>query len=159
MRQVMLTTALVVGLVVGAGGFTTAQAESFFHAIGGARIGGVHFTVGYHSAPRHRHYPGRYYRTKHKIKGHGYGRRCGKFCYREGGYYNHHESCGLLGAHLVRHSYSPRYYAPPYRVYGYQYDYGYGRRNHGYRHYDNDYDDDRRHHRRHRRERRHRRWR
>ena len=157
MHQVMMTTALVVGLVFGAGGFATAQAESFWHAIGGARIGGIHFTVGYHSTPRHRHYPGRYYRTKHKIKRHGNGHRCGNFCYREGGYYNHHESCALLGAHMVRHSYSPRYYAPSYPVYGYRHGYGSGYDDRRY--YRGDDYDDRRHQRRHRRERRHRRHR
>ena len=108
MRKGMATVALAAGFVIGAGGFTAAHAESFWHAFGGVRIGGIHFTMGYHSPPRHRRYPGRYYRTKHQLKHRGY--KCGRLCYRRGGYYNHHESCGLLGAHMSYHGYPVPYY-------------------------------------------------
>ena len=147
MRKGMATVALAAGLVIGAGGFTAAHAESFWHAFGGVRIGGIHFTMGYHSPPRHRRYPGRYYRTKHQLKHRGY--KCGRLCYRRGGYYNHHESCGLLGAHMSYHGYPVPYY-PQYER--------------GYRYYDDDYyDDDRyydrgRHRQRHDRRHRHRLW-
>ncbi len=122
MRRGLMTLALAAGLVIAGGGFTTAQAESFWHATGGVRIGGIHFTMGYHSAPRHRRFPGRYYRTKHRLKHRGY--RCGRLCYRRGGYYNHHQSCGLLGVHMARHGYAAWNYAPPYPVYGYGDRYG-----------------------------------
>ena len=109
MRQGILVVVSVALLLVGSGSLTPADAESFWYAIANVRIGGVHFSVGYHtpSSHRHRRYRGRYYRTRHKLRYKGH--RCGSSCYRRGGYDYHHESCGLLGAHLRRNPYQPSY--------------------------------------------------
>ena len=124
----------LVALLVGSFAVTPAQADSFWHVLGGMRIGGVHFSVGYDSPYRH-HHRGRYYRTEHRLKHRGY--RCGSACYRRGGYYYHHESCPLLEAYV--YDADPPYY-DRYERYG-RYDRRYDR-HYRYRDYDDDSDSD-----------------
>lgn len=111
-----------------------AQADGF--SLGALfRIGGVAFNLSFgdygYGHPR-----GYYYRTADPISYGGY--RCNSYCFNDGGYHYHHESCPLVRHHLAYFDIDPLglfdRYAPRY---GSRYGYGYGDR---YYSYDNRYD-------------------
>lgn len=112
MRNIRKTTTILICftlLVGGSGLFSPAQADSWWNVFGSFRVGGVHFSVGYHQPTygAHRYYPGRYYRTHQHFKYRG--QRCGAYCYTRDKYRYHHESCPLLGAHFRSNGYAPSY--------------------------------------------------
>ncbi len=117
--------------------FSPAASASGFSLGGSFRIGGVHLNLAFgdfgFGHPR-----GTYYRTADPI---AYGQtRCNSYCFDDGGYHYHHESCPLVARHLAYYdvdpfqlfsSYIPGYQVPVYRQqYGYN-DYG-NRYNRGY---------------------------
>ena len=111
MRSVTSIPTIAALLVVAPGWSAPAAAESWWHAVGDLHLGGVHFVVGYHHGPDgYRRYPGRYYRTAHRLRYRGH--RCGSLCYRRGRRDYHHASCPLLDAHARHHGYPGDYFAP-----------------------------------------------
>lgn len=116
-----------------------AQASHDWLSIGTVfRIGAAHVAIalgrpfGYE--------PAYYYRYDQPIRYSGY--RCSRYCFHEGGYDYHHESCPLVAAHFSHYRVDPRWafdnYAPHYD--GRYRDDGYGYRDrydrYGYDRYD-----------------------
>jgi hypothetical protein len=125
----------------------------FFGA--GFHIGGFPFVIGY-AEPGYSHHHGYYYRTPRHIAYRGHS--CSSACYRDAGYYYHHESCPVTHRYFrsyeVDHHWVLSRYAPHYDRYG-GYD-RYDRYDDRYSRYDDRYDrydrrrgrDDDRHYRR-----------
>lgn len=144
-----LSIALLAGTVMMAapGLVPAAQAGGGFFFGGGFRIGGFPFVIAY-AEPGYSHHHGYYYRTPRHFAYRGHS--CSSACYRDAGYYYHHESCPV--AHRYFQAYDVDYrwvlstYAPYYDRYGHHGDYGhygnygnYGRYDH-YDRYDDRYD-------------------
>lgn len=137
MRKANVVLLAAATFVVG-GMASDASAESPWHAFGGVRIGGIHFSVGFDAerSGRYDRYERPYYRTSHRL--HYRGRECGSFCFRRRGDYYHHESCPVLGAHFSRYDYGPQYRRDRsrgedryfYRDHEFERDYRYERRRH-----------------------------
>ncbi|HEX2641847.1 MAG TPA: hypothetical protein VHU81_02565 [Thermoanaerobaculia bacterium] len=114
-----------------------AQAHNWIGYGPGFRIGGIELSI-FFGQPSYSRYRDYYYRSARPFNYRGH--RCSDACFRDGGYYYHHESCPLVAEHF--HHYGVRRdevfdrYAPRYDRYD-----GYGRydrydRRDGYDRYD-----------------------
>ncbi len=136
----MLTASILAGAMMLAPMLTSpAQASQGWLSIGTAfRVGAAHISFVFGS-PGYGYDPAYYYRYDQPIRYSGHS--CSRYCYHEGAYDYHHESCPLVAAHFSNYRVDPRWafdrYAPRYDGYGYR---SYG--NYGYR--DHRYDGDRR---------------
>ncbi|HEX9966504.1 MAG TPA: hypothetical protein VGB06_01020 [Solirubrobacterales bacterium] len=148
----MLMTAVLAGATMLAPGVPP-QARASHHdwfAIGTIfRIGAAHIAFAF-GRPSFAYEPAYYYRYDQPI--HYGGHQCSRYCFRDAGYYYHHESCPLVAAHFAHYQVDPYWafdrYAPRYSGYGGGYgyrDYGYSDRyryddRYGYDRYDDRYD-------------------
>ncbi len=145
----MLVSAALAGATMLAPGFTPeARASHDWFAIGtGFRVGLAHISFVF-GRPSYGYEPAYYFRYDRPIRYRGHS--CSRYCFHDAGYYYHHESCPLVGAHFRSYDVDPYWafsrYAPRFDGYdrgddrGYDGDYGYGG---GYRddyRYDDRYD-------------------
>jgi hypothetical protein len=156
----MLMAGVLAGATLFAPGFTPeARASHDWLAIGTAfRVGLAHISFVF-GQPSYGYQPAYYFRYDRPIRYRGH--QCSRQCFHDSGYYYHHESCPLVGAHFRNYGVDPYQaysrYAPRFDGYdggyggggGYHDDYGHDDR------YDR-YDDYDRHDRRDRYDRRHR---
>ena len=117
MRKVLLTAAVTAALAFAPGLVPEARAGHDWLAIGtGFRIGHAHIAVvlGRPAIGIGFHQPAHYYRYDRQIRYRGH--RCSQYCFRDAGYYYHHDSCGLAAAHFRAYRVDPRFvfarYAP-----------------------------------------------
>jgi hypothetical protein len=108
MRKRILTAALAGTLLIAPGFVPQARADHGWFSVGaGFRVGLAHIAlvfgqpVGY----GYGYGPAYYYRYDRPISYRGH--HCSRYCYREGGYYYHHESCPLVHAHFRAYSVDP----------------------------------------------------
>lgn len=140
MKRALAITAALSMLIVTPGLVPQVQADHGWRAGSSFSIGGVHFHIGYFKSGRHHSHPTYFYRTKHHLhvpQAHYRGT-----CYRDSGYYYHHESCPLLHGYLDHYEVSMHglfsRYAPDYdhrynQRYGHRRDYRGQDYDHGYR--------------------------
>lgn len=140
MRRMVLTTVLAGTTLLAPVLTPTARASYNWFSIGSVfRVGAAHiaFVFG-----RPFGYPAAYYyRYDRPIDFGGY--RCSRYCFRDGGYFYHHESCPLVRAYFNQYRVDPYWafdrYAPRHDSYD---GYGYGGRyddRYGYDRYDDRY--------------------
>lgn len=147
MRKMLMTAVLAGMTLLSPGLVPQARASHDWLSIGTVfRIGAAHVAIAL-GRPIFGYEPAYYYRYDQPIHYSGY--RCSRYCFHEGGYDYHHESCPLVAAHFSHYRVDPRWafdnYAPRYSGYGYgdRYDrYGSDRYDRYDRHdrYDRDYD-------------------
>lgn len=146
MRKHLLTVALAGAIMIAPGLVPQARADHGWFAGGtGFRVGAAHLSF-FFGQPFARYAPAYYYRYDRPISYRGY--HCSDRCYRQGGYYYHHESCPVVRAHFRAYNVDPyaaySRYAPRYDSYYSGYDgyySGYGRDGYYADNYDNGYYD------------------
>jgi hypothetical protein len=138
MRKRLMIAILGGAMLVAPGLTTPARASHDWFSIGTAfRVGAAHISFVF-GRPSFLYAPAYYYRYDRPIRYHGH--RCSRYCFHDAGYYYHHDSCPLVGAHFSHYRVDPYWafdrYAPRYDGYGHYDRYGdYGR--HGdYGYYD-----------------------
>ena len=145
MRKRLLIAVLGGAMFVAPGLTPPARASHDWLSIGNAfRVGAAHISFVF-GRPSFLNAPAYYYRYDRPIRYPGH--RCGRYCFHDAGYYYHHESCPLVGAHFSHYRVDPYQafdrYAPRYDGYGRGYDDYDHRDDYGYydRHGDYGYDD------------------
>lgn len=92
-----------------------AQAHNWIGYGPGFRIGGIELSI-FFGQPSYSRYRDYYYRSARPFNYRGH--RCSDACFRDGGYYYHHESCPLVAEHFHHYGvrrdqiferYAPRY--------------------------------------------------
>jgi hypothetical protein len=127
MRKKLMTAVLVVMTLLAPGLVPPAAASNAWISIGSVfRIGAAHVAIALGSPFGYE--PAYYYRYDQPIHYSGY--RCSRYCFHEGAYDYHHESCPLVAAHFSHYRVDPRWafdnYAPRYSGYDGRYRDGYG---------------------------------
>jgi hypothetical protein len=140
----MLMAGVLAGAMMFAPGLTPeARASHGWLGIGTAfRVGAAH--IAFIFGTPFGYEPAYYFRYDRPIRYSGH--HCSRYCFRDGGYYYHHESCPLVGAHFRNYGVDPYQafarYAPRFDGYdggyggGYYDDGGYDRYGGGYDRYD-----------------------
>lgn len=144
MRKKLMTVVLAGMTLLAPGLILPAAASQSWLSIGTVfRVGAAHIAIALGSPFGYE--PAYYYRYDEPIRYSGY--RCSRYCFHEGRYDYHHESCPLVAAHFSHYRVDPRWafdnYAPRYDGYDGRYrddGYGYGDR---YGRYDDRYGYDR----------------
>src|SRR5262245_9063150 len=131
MRKRLTIVLLCGAMMVAPGLVTPAHASHDWLAIGTAfRVGAAYISFVFGPAG-YGYSPSYYYRYDRPIRYGGVG--CSRYCFRDAGYYYHHESCPLVAAHFSHYGVDPYWaydrYAPRYDGYGHD---GYGRGDYGY---------------------------
>jgi hypothetical protein len=133
MRKMLLSAVLAGTTLFVPGLIPQARADHEWFSIGSVfRVGAAHIAIAFGRPFGYQ--PAYYYRYDRPISYRGHS--CSRQCFRDSGYYYHHESCPLVGAHFSHYRTDPYYvfdrYAP--RHDGYRDDHDYGGR------YDDRYD-------------------
>jgi hypothetical protein len=116
MRKMLVSAVLAGAALFAPGLISEARASHEWLAIGTAfRVGAAHIAFVF-GRPSFSYEPAYFYRYDQPIRYRGHA--CSRSCFRDAGYYYHHESCPLVAAHFYDHRIDPRWafdrYAPRY---------------------------------------------